>query len=296
MPLCEAVDNFLIALKQKQFSPYTVRNYAQYLHMACPYFEKEAQNWSTLQNTDIRSFIQSLHRQGLSGRTLQLVLSALRSFYRFLGKQGQASHNPVSGIRAPKAIKRLPKTLDIESTTRLLEIKSNSILAARDAAMMELFYSSGLRLSELAGLNVDGIDLQDGLVRVQGKGNKVRLVPVGRYAKSALLIWLQKRALLEKEPQQALFLSQQGQRLTHRSIQSRMIYWGKRQGLETQVHPHMLRHSFATHLLESSGDLRAVQELLGHAHLATTQIYTHLDFQHLAQVYDKTHPRARRKP
>lgn len=296
MQLSDAVDAFVFSLKQKQVSLYTIRNYTHYLDKAVHYFAPLTQDWSTLNHHDIRLFIQEAHRAGLSGRTLQLVLSAFRSFYRFLGKQGQTNHNPVTGIRAPKGAKNLPKILDIESVTRLLEIKPTNWLLIRDSAMMELFYSSGLRLSELAALNVDALDLKDGLVRIFGKGNKVRVVPIGRYAKNALSVWLKERTLLQRAGETALFLNQQGERLSRRSIQARLKYWSIRQGLQTPVHPHMLRHSFATHLLESSGDLRAVQELLGHAHLATTQIYTHLNFQYLAEVYDKAHPRAKKCP
>lgn len=294
MPLSNWVTSFIAALKQKRASPYTVRNYAQALTRVAQYFEKNAaEDWSILKTQDIRLYIQQAHRQGASGTTLQLILSALRSFYRFLGKQGETSENPAIGIRPPKTQKHLPKTLDIESAAQLLDINPTKTISIRDAAIMELFYSSGLRLAELAGLNLTDLDLKDNVVRVLGKGNKIRLVPVGRYAKGALLRWLKERN--SQETEKALFLNQQGQRLTRRSIQARLVHWSTRQGLKTNVHPHMLRHSFATHLLESSGDLRAVQELLGHANLATTQIYTHLNFQHLAEVYDKTHPRARKK-
>lgn len=301
MPLSNLATAFIASLKQRQASHYTVRNYRDALKQAVHYFGNTVQDWSILKNQDIRLYIQHAHRAGASSRTLQLTLSALRSFYRFLGKQGQTNENPVIGVRAPKSTKRLPKTLDIESTARLLDIKPTNAISTRDVAVMELFYSSGLRLSELAGLNLNDIDLKDSVVRVLGKGHKIRLVPVGRYAIDALRLWLKERELIiARQPPSssllnALFLNQQGGRLTGRSIQARLKHWGTRQGLDTKIHPHLLRHSFATHLLESSGDLRAVQELLGHAHLATTQIYTHLNFQHLAEVYDKTHPRARKK-
>jgi integrase/recombinase XerC len=204
-----------------------------------------------------------------------------------------AIHNPALGISAPKRPQRLPKTLDVDMIKQLLEFEGDEPIDIRDRAMMELFYSSGLRLAELADLNVSDLDLNDALVTVTGKGNKTRTLPIGRIAITALRRWLTSRDSLP--PDQALFLGQRGKRLGHRAIQQRLRFRATQQGLPAHVHPHMLRHSFASHLLESSSDLRGVQELLGHANLSTTQVYTHLDFQHLAQVYDKAHPRATRK-
>ncbi len=243
----------------------------------------------------IRGLIARLHRQGLGSRSLQRLLSAVRSFYRWLMKEGIASHNPAASVRAPKADRKLPETLDADAITRLLDITDDSPLAIRDKAIMELFYSSGLRLSELAGLKWTQIDLASGLITVIGKGNKTRMVPVGSYAAAALEKWRNVRGTFASLEVPQVFVSKLGNPISTRTIQVRIRYWAQRQGLPQKVYPHLLRHSFASHLLESSGDLRAVQELLGHADISTTQIYTHLDFQHLARVYDKAHPRAKKK-
>ncbi len=243
----------------------------------------------------IRSLIARRHRRGLGSRSLQRQLSAIRSFYRWLMKEGLAEYNPAVSVRAPKAARKLPATLDADAITRLLDIKDVSPLARRDRAIMELFYSSGLRLSELAGLQWNQLDFSSGLVTVTGKGNKTRMVPLGSYAASALLEWRKVRGEFAGFEQPQVFVSNRGNPISTRSIQARVKYWAQRQGLPQKVYPHLLRHSFASHMLESSGDLRAVQELLGHADISTTQVYTHLDFQHLASVYDKAHPRARKK-
>jgi integrase/recombinase XerC len=243
----------------------------------------------------IRGLIARLHRQGLGSRSLQRLLSAIRSYYRWLMKEGFADHNPAAPVRAPKAARKLPDTLDADAITRLLEIDDDSPLAIRDKAIMELFYSSGLRLAELAGLKWTQIDFASGLITVRGKGNKTRMVPVGSYAASALLEWRKVRGIFANFEEPHVFVSRPGNPISTRTIQVRIRYWAQRQGLPRRVYPHLLRHSFASHLLESSGDLRAVQELLGHADISTTQIYTHLDFQHLASVYDKAHPRAKKK-
>ena len=243
----------------------------------------------------VRKWVASLHRQGIGGKTLQRKLSSLRSFYQFLVRKRLLKNNPAVDIRAPKTARALPKTLDADTLTQLLEIDSDDILAVRDKAIMELFYSSGLRLSELVGLDIESIDLQEGSLRAIGKGNKTRILPIGRKAAEALKTWLYRRAEIANVDSSALFVSKRGTRISVRSVQQRLDYWRKKQGLEQHIHPHKLRHSFASHILESSGDLRAVQELLGHADISTTQIYTHLDFQHLAKVYDKAHPRARKK-
>ena len=243
----------------------------------------------------VRNWVASLHRQGTSGKTLQRKLSSLRSFYDFQMRKHQLKNNPAVDIRAPKTARKLPDTLDADTLTQLLEIPGDSILAIRDRAIMELFYSSGLRLSELVNLDVESIDLEESTLRAIGKGNKTRVLPIGLKAVEALLKWLKQRQNLAKFEEQALFVSNRGTRISTRSVQQRLNFWRKKQGLEQHVHPHKLRHSFASHILESSGDLRAVQELLGHADIATTQIYTHLDFQHLAKVYDKAHPRAKKK-
>jgi integrase/recombinase XerC len=210
-------------------------------------------------------------------------------------REGLASHNPAAQVRAPKAPRKLPGTLDTDAVARLLDIRDESPLALRDKAIMEIFYSSGLRLSELAGLRWDQIDSAAGLITVTGKGNKTRVVPLGSYAAAALAQWNRVRGQFAGFDEPCVFVSNRGTPLSVRTIQSRIRHWARRQGLPQKVHPHLLRHSFASHMLESSGDLRAVQELLGHADISTTQVYTHLDFQHLASVYDKAHPRAKKK-
>lgn len=252
-------------------------------------------DWRELDAPKIRGFVAAYHRTGLSGRSLQRLLSALRSFYTYLQREKVIGNNPAQGVRAPKAKHELPRTLDVDQIAQLLNVDPSDDLLVRDQAMLELFYSSGLRLAELVGLNIRELDLEAALVRVLGKGAKTREVPIGRRAKAVLLHWLSVRALWVGPTQEAVFVSRQGQRLSHRSVQKRLRIWGLQQGSDVVIHPHRLRHAFATHLLESSGDLRAVQELLGHADISTTQVYTHLDFQHLAKVYDEAHPRARKK-
>jgi integrase/recombinase XerC len=243
----------------------------------------------------VRAFIARLHRQGLGGRSIQRVLSAIRSLYRWLLREGLAEHNPAVGVKAPRVPRKLPGTLDTDTVARLLDIRETTPLAIRDKAMMELFYSSGLRLSELAALRWDQVDFASGLVTVTGKGNKTRVVPVGSQASAALIDWRKVRSGFAGHGETSVFVSQRGRPIAVRTIQERIRHWARRQGLPQRVYPHLLRHSFASHVLESSGDLRAVQELLGHADIATTQVYTHLDFQHLARVYDKAHPRAKKK-
>ena len=261
-------------------------------------------DWSALDSAHIRSFAAHSHAGGLSPRSIQRRLSAVRSFYEFLLREAPAQSlrggkrvrlNPALEVRAPKAPRRLPQTLDADQMARLLEIPPGGGLTARDRALMELLYSSGLRLAELVGLNLGDLDLRDRTVQVLGKGRKSRIVPVGRLALAALRAWLRERAALAPAAETALFVGRGGRRLGPRAIQQRVDYWAKRQGLGLHVHPHLFRHSFASHLLESGGELRGVQELLGHADISTTQIYTHLDFQHLARIYDAAHPRARRK-
>jgi integrase/recombinase XerC len=243
----------------------------------------------------IRGLVARLHRQGLGSKSLQRVLSAIRSFYRWQIKEGLADQDPAASVRAPKAARKLPITLDADMVTRLLEIEDDSPLAIRDKAIMELFYSSGLRLSELAKLHWQQLDFASGLVTVTGKGNKTRMVPLGSFAAEALLKWRKERASFAGFENPHVFVSNRGTPISTRTIQARMKHWARHQGIPQKVYPHLLRHSFASHMLESSGDLRAVQELLGHADISTTQVYTHLDFQHLARVYDKAHPRAKKK-
>lgn len=243
----------------------------------------------------VRAWAAECRRRGLAPRSIQRRLSAVRSLFRHLLSHRRVGHNPADEVAAPRQGRSLPATLDVDRVGRLLEIPGDEPLARRDRAVLELFYGAGLRLAELAALDVTGIDFAEGLVRVTGKGEKTRIVPMGRKADAALRAWLAVRDELAAPGESALFVSRRGTRLSHRNIQARLRHWARRQGLEVPVHPHQLRHSFASHLLESSGDLRAVQELLGHASISTTQIYTHLDFQHLAQTYDRAHPRARRR-
>jgi len=243
----------------------------------------------------VRKLVARLHRQGLKGNSIARLLSSLRSLFNYLLREGEARLNPAEGVPAPKSTRSLPKALDVDQVNHLLNFDDNTPLGSRDRAMFELLYSSGLRLSELVGLDVNDIDYRDSLVRVTGKGSKQRVVPVGRMAIHASQAWLRHREAMADVGETALFVNRHGKRLSARSVQQRLDRCGLRQGLNSRVHPHRLRHSFASHMLESSGDLRAVQELLGHADISTTQIYTHLDFQHLAKVYDAAHPRARRK-
>jgi integrase/recombinase XerC len=243
----------------------------------------------------IRRFAANLHGQGLSGRSIARTLSAWRGLYRYLGQRHGCTQNPCIGVRAPKAPKRLPVALTPDEVQCLVEIPGSDVYAARDRAMLELFYSSGLRLAELAGIDWERIDWNEGTVRVHGKGAKTRVVPVGKAALEALGHWRRERERFKAAASPAVFVSRSGRRLSLRMIQSRVTSAARKRGIPARVHPHMLRHSFASHVLQSSGDLRAVQEMLGHASISTTQVYTHLDFQHLAKVYDAAHPRARRK-
>ena len=248
-----------------------------------------------LQVHDLRRFVAQLHGKGLGARSLARRLSAWRGFYKYLARDHGYGDNPGLGIRAPKGPKRLPQSLSPDEANRLLDVVADTALTVRDKAMFELFYSSGLRLSELTGLAPADVNYGEGTVRVTGKGSKTRIVPVGTRAIEALSAWLETRQQVPHHQPDALFVSRLGRRLTPRSVQQRLKTWAFKQGVSTKVHPHVLRHSFASHVLQSSGDLRAVQEMLGHASISTTQVYTHLDFQHLAKVYDAAHPRARAK-
>jgi integrase/recombinase XerC len=291
------VDCFLQYLRtERRMSPHTVSNYHRdLLRLSAFCVQHGIDDWRAFDVHQARAYVMALHRGGLSGRSIQRFLSAARSFYRYLLREKLVTHNPLIGVTAPKSPKRLPKTLSAEQTGALVGIDATDPLGFRDLAILELFYSSGLRLAELVGLDLDAVDLDDATVRVTGKGAKTRVLPVGRFARAALTRWLAARGQFAAPDQPALFVGRNGTRLGARAVQLRLRHWARRQGIDVPVHPHMLRHSFASHLLESSGDLRAVQELLGHADISTTQIYTHLDFQHLAKVYDQAHPRARRK-
>ena len=249
-----------------------------------------------LRPPELRRFLATVHGRGLSGRSLARMLSSWRALYRQLqDREPSIKEDPCAGLKAPKAVKRLPSALSPDEAAQLVEIEGDEPLAVRDRALFELAYSSGLRLSELAGLDVDRVDLASAEVRVWGKGSKERIVPVGASALAAIRAWLDQRALLPAADPQAMFVGRGGKRITPRAIERRLADWALRQGLTRHVHPHMLRHSFASHVLQSSGDLRAVQEMLGHASIASTQVYTHLDFQYLAKAYDRAHPRAKRK-
>ena len=288
-----ALDNFYKKLRdERRLSIHTLKNYQRDLNKLIAYCDAQSiENWAELDEQHIRMHVSQCHRKGLSGKSLQRVLSSMRTFFAYLIDNGVLKYNPAKQVKAPKSARKLPQTLDVDRVSQLLTIEGNDDLAIRDRAILELFYSSGLRLSELTGLNMNSL-LADNQIRVLGKGNKERDLPIGRKAVEALQQWLAIRHKLANENEQALFVSQKGSRLSPRSVQQRIRHWVLKQGLDTHVHPHMLRHSFASHVLESSGDLRAVQELLGHADISTTQIYTHLDFQHLAKVYDQAHPRA----
>jgi integrase/recombinase XerC len=295
---------------ERRLSEHTDSNYSRDLAALVAFCDGEGvkvEHWKGLDSQHIRLFAARSHAAGLKPRSIQRRLSAIRSFFDFILRvqdgmlrSGELSakallSNPARDVRAPKAPKLLPHTLDPDQMARLLELPPGDELTARDRAIMELFYSSGLRLAELAGLEVTDVDLRDRTVRVLGKGRKMRIVPVGRKAVEALEKWLPERAKIAKPDERAMFVGRNGSRLGHRAIQKRVAYWAQRQGLNVNVHPHLFRHSFATHLLESSRELRGVQELLGHADISTTQIYTHLDFQHLARTYESSHPRARKK-
>jgi len=291
------VPRFLEHLRhERRFSPHTLDGYQRDLRAFSDFCsEKNLSDWEAIDSHDIRAFAATNHRRGLAPRSIQRRLSAVRSFFHYLIREGQATSNPATDISAPKAAARLPETLDTDQMAHLLALSAKDTLAIRDRAIMELLYSSGLRLAELVSAELSDLDLKDKTIRVTGKGSKTRILPIGAYATDALRAWLKRRGEFAAPDENAVFVSQRGTRLSRRSVQNRIKHWARRQGVSARVYPHLFRHSFATHVLESSGDLRGVQELLGHADISTTQIYTHLDFQHLARIYDKAHPRARRR-
>jgi len=294
---------------ERRMSGHTVAAYRHDLGKLRAFCDaRKIPRWNALDHAEVRSYAAAEHAGGLGPRSIQRRLSAVRTFYDFLLREGCCKLNPAEDVRAPKTKKRLPTTLDADQMGRLLKFRVDDSLSSRDKAMMELFYSSGLRLTELVSLDLPAIDLADCTVRVVGKGNKTRILPIGRFAIEALKAWLIERTAFrrrgapaarrdaeDESGNAAVFIGRSGRRLSARAVQLRVSLWARRQGLGVHVHPHMFRHSFATHLLESSSNLRGVQELLGHADIGTTQIYTHLDFQHLAKVYDASHPRARRR-
>ena len=300
------IDRFLNHLRdERRLSAHTISAYRRDLEKFTDFLtRREITTLRQLVVAQARMFPAQLNQSGLSSRSIQRALSAVRTLYRYLLRESKVAINPFltardvghrQAVTAPRAERRLPPTLSIEEIAQLVTIDPRTDLDRRDRAILELFYSSGLRLAELSGLDLGDLDLGDAVVRVMGKGAKTRIVPIGGYAREAVLAWLNVRPACARESEQALFVNRSGTRLGARAIQQRVAVWAQRQGLGRRVHPHMLRHSFASHVLESSSDLRAVQELLGHADISTTQVYTHLDFQHLAQVYDNAHPRARRK-
>ncbi len=284
---------------ERGLSPLTRENYARDITQLIKFADNLELH--SLQNVHIRRFIASLHSKGLGGKSIARMLSGWRGFFEFLVNRKGYNANPVIGLRAPKSPKTLPQVLSIEQASKLVDISDNAVLSVRDHAILELFYSSGLRLSEVINLNIDALDFSEGTVIVTGKGNKTRIVPMGKHAMDAIQQWLQVRVnyatddAASNAASKAVFIGLQGRRIGARNLQLRLKEWSIKQGINSSVHPHMLRHSFASHVLQSSGDLRAVQEMLGHANISTTQIYTHLDFQHLSKTYDAAHPRAKKK-
>lgn len=280
---------------ERGLSPLTQKNYARDIQLLLDY--AKGQSLASISSADIRKIIAQSHSKGLGGKSISRLLSSWRGFFDYLINRHQFKHNPANGLRAPKSAKKLPKALSIEQAIKLVDIDEQDPLSIRDHAILELFYSSGLRLSELVALDIGQLDFVEGTATVTGKGNKTRIVPLGTQAMTAIQQWLATRNHLVKQSidNQAVFISKQGKRISTRNVQSRLKNWAVKQGIDSSVHPHMLRHSFASHVLQSSGDLRAVQEMLGHANISTTQVYTHLDYQHLTKVYDAAHPRAKKK-
>ncbi|CAG9934370.1 tyrosine recombinase XerC [Candidatus Nitrotoga arctica] len=290
-----AMHGFLDHLRnERRYSPLTAENYSRDIRRLFKLAGVTPLN--ELKNHQIRRFVAQLHGSGLGGKSLARMLSAWRTFYFYLIRDHQFKDNPCIGLRAPKSARNLPHALSPDEAVRMVELPTTGdILAVRDKAMFELFYSSGLRLAELVSLDPVALDFADAAVRVIGKGAKTRIVPLGSYAISALQAWLALRGQLAKRDETALFVNRNGSRIGSRAVQLRMSGWGIKQGISSGVHPHLLRHSFASHVLQSSGDLRAVQEMLGHTSISTTQVYTHLDFQYLSKIYDAAHPRAKKK-
>ncbi|MGV7962570.1 tyrosine recombinase XerC [Photorhabdus tasmaniensis] len=293
--LLEPVEAFLRYLRvERRLSLVTITNYRRHLAiLAEMVLVIGVRQWKDLDPAKIRMLVTRSRRAGLQSANLALRLSSLRSFLDWLVTQGGIAVNPAKTISTPGTKRHLPKNIDVDEVNQLLNINFNDPLSVRDRTMLEVMYGAGLRLSELVGLDCQHLDLESGEVWVSGKGSKERKVPLGKTAVEWLNRWLEMRELFEPEDN-AVFISNSGRRISTRNVQKRFAQWGIRQGVNSHIHPHKLRHSFATHILESSGDLRAVQELLGHASLSSTQVYTHLDFQHLTKVYDVAHPRAKR--
>ena len=278
---------------EKRLSSLTVKNYLSDLERLHKLITKPTMSATT---EDIRLSLAKLHASGLSGKSLSRILSAWRSYFMFLIKSNQIKNDPTSGIKAPKSAKKLPQTLSIDQIFKLIEIDDKTFYGLRDKAILEIFYSSGLRLAELSHIKINDIDLHDQTLKVLGKGNKYRILPIGSKAMEAINSWIDKlKEIKNIDEQEYLFVNSKGSKLTNRAIQYRLKYWAKKNNITENIHPHLLRHSFASHVLQSSQDLRAVQELLGHSNISTTQIYTHLDYQHLAKIYDQSHPRSKKK-
>lgn len=294
--LSRDISRYLDFLKyERGYSPHTIKAYLKSLNELALYLQQaEVTQWQQVQNEILRRFVMVVKQAGLKPRTIQLKLSSIKGFFKFLLHRRSITTDPSELLVIPKSDKPLPKNIEVDEVVQLLNFTPEQTIEFRDKAIMELFYSSGLRLSELANLNLKDVKLNQAEVLVTGKGSKQRLLPMGRQACEAIRQWIDVRIEFNQADSSALFLSKLGNRISVRQIQQRLTHWAKKQGLNNTLHPHKLRHSFASHMLESSGDLRAVQELLGHANLSTTQVYTHLDFQHLAQVYDRAHPRAKK--
>ena len=280
---------------EKGLSANSIKSYTHDLVQLVQLIEHD--RFESVKIQDIRRASAKLNSQGLNGKSIARMLSAWRSFFDYLIERHQFKDNPVKDVHAPKNAKTLPQTLSIEQIIKLISIDDTTLLGLRDKAFLELFYSSGLRLSEVVNVNINDLDLHEGVITVTGKGNKTRIVPMGQHAIDAIKSWIEKRASIKihETSADALFITERGKRMTPRAIQYRIQMWAIKQGIDSTVHPHLLRHSFASHVLQSSQDLRAVQEMLGHANISSTQVYTHLDFQHLANIYDKAHPRAKKK-
>jgi integrase/recombinase XerC len=278
---------------ERGLSPLTRENYARDIKLLLALADTTPLN--ALTSNHIRRFIGKVHGNGIGGKSIARHLSAWRGFFDYLTQRHDFTSNPCTGMRAPKSPKTLPQALSTDQAIQLVAIEGDDPLTIRDRAILELFYSSGLRLAELVSMNIDALDLDNGTAIVTGKGSKTRIVPVGSHAISAIRNWLKSRTCIAAINELALFVNHRGKRISSRAVQYRIKEWAIKQGISSDVHPHMLRHSFATHVLQSSGDLRAVQEMLGHANISTTQVYTHLDFQHLAKVYDAAHPRAKKR-
>ena len=296
-PLDTQLTRYLVYLKnERAYSSHTISNYRRSLISLVTFLAgQDIKAWPQVTEGDLKQWLVQFRTARLKASSISLKLSAVKGLFNFLLVKRMVEHDPSALLQAPKQEKRLPKNIDVDEVSQLLNFTPEATIEFRDKAIMELFYSSGLRLSELASLSLSDLQLQQGELLVTGKGNKQRVVPVGRLAIDAIQQWIKVRGEFNKDNLPALFISKLGNRLSTRQIQQRLKYWAQRQGLASSLHPHKIRHSFATHMLESSQDLRAVQELLGHANLSTTQVYTHLDFQHLAKVYDSAHPRARQK-